>query len=226
MKLLARALSASAAILFAAAPFAHADTYGPLTVQLWIGTYDSGVSYLADSAHMPLLPPTATFTYTGPLDWQYNSFTNGGNTFGAFLGSDVSYISNVNYTSLSTLENMILSTTGETGGATNAFFQITGTMYGDGTVGIASDDGACLYLGSSAVSGLCNPNPQTDSTTYTGTVDAGSGTAFTLDYVESNGSPSDLIVTGASPVPEPSSIALLGTGLLSVAGIVRRRFNA
>jgi hypothetical protein len=29
-----------------------------------------------------------------------------------------------------------------------------------------------------------------------------------------------------SPVPEPSSIALLGTGLLSAAGVVRRRLKA
>jgi hypothetical protein len=212
-------------MLLAAAPAAHADTYGPLSFTVWTGTYSGGVSDTANAANLPTITPTATFTYTGPIDFVYNG-AESGNTFLNFFGAaNEADISNISGTTLAALNTDILSTAGETGNAVNSFFEFQGTAYGNGTVGISSDDGSCLYLAGSAVAGLCNPSPQVD-TPGSGTVNAGSGTAFTLDYVESNGSPSDLTVTGLSPAPEPNGLILLGTGVLGAAGMLRRRFLA
>jgi hypothetical protein len=228
MKLSLRALTLlpCTALLLAAAPIAHADTYGPLTFTVWTGSYNSGVHDIANAANVPMIMPTATFTYKGPINFVNNDTNNANNTFLNFFGAaNEAYISGISGSALTTLNSTILSTPGKIGNSINTFFMIQGTMFGNGTVGISSDDGSCLYLGTTAVAGLCNPNPQTN-TPGSAMVNAGSGTPFTLDYVESNGSPSDLTVTGASYAPEPSSLMLLGTGVLAAAGVMRRRIFA
>jgi hypothetical protein len=67
--------------------------------------------------------------------------------------------------------------------------------------------------------------PTLSSFTFTGVT----GTyAFDLEYAEVDGPPAvlDFSISSVASTPEPGSIFLLGTGLLALAGLVRRTMTA
>ena len=109
-----------------------------------------------------------------------------------------------------------LSSIGDT---TTSFFRITGSDVFS-SVSILHDDGASLYLDGSLTAVIDEPK---ETSAELGTyVVPGPLTAhsFVLDYVEGNGSPSQLLVTG---VPEASTWAMMILGFLGIGFLGYRK---
>ena len=99
----------------------------------------------------------------------------------------------------------------------------TATFNAGDTITISHDDGVILTLqGLGAVINAVSPTVDVDSS-YTFTQDF-AGT-FNLKYMATNGNPEVLDVTTMHATPEPSSITLLGAGLIFGAGFLRRKYR-
>ncbi len=181
-----------------------------------------------DSATTPLptAPANYIFNYNGPLNFVNNNGNGGSNTFQDFFNSNgnTNYLNDISNFSGGSLSTFLSTTMSTPGYQDNTYMSFVGTYTSTSlntTVSAYHDDGASLYTGA----GYTNPvftSPTGYNSTASGNLPTGTNTPFDLVYVEANGAPAYLTVSGLTPTPEPGTIGFMALGLISLAGIAYR----
>jgi hypothetical protein len=168
------------------------------------------------------------FTYTGlnAIQWNNNNPQTGSNTGADFINAAMQ--ANITgFAGGAAAEAAFLaSTLSVKGDAQTTLFNVSGSLTGLVTNGlITHDDGATFIIGSDT---LVNSAPETSAATNLFSPFKTYADLFNLYYIEGNGAPSilDVTVNGAfvtSPVPEPSTWALMILGFCGVGFMAYRR---
>jgi hypothetical protein len=217
-KLLAGALGAAAALFLAGAASA-AEIY---TVQVWTDGPIASANNLADPAHMPGGTPTATFTWTGDINWSDTSAqnsTSAGGIASNFLDGFATQASNFSSATMTQAQFLASSLT-IAGDAYSTFFHISGSYFSPTVINgtFSHDDGATVYVDNVFAGGSA---PETSVVSSPYTLAAG-GHNVDLYYVAGNGTPS--VLNFSTPgVPEPASWALMILGFGAAGAAARRR---
>lgn len=189
------------------APSAYANTIS--------GTAYCSISS-ADASNTPAPGQTHTGTACATFTSSDINFSNStGNTIGGFItsGNLISSVSYLNgYTAASSLDQSLFLFTG------TGYFTIGQTYTA------THDDGTVMMVGTTTV--ISSPGLTSPLTSSFVWANPSGNYSFQYDYTENQGGSTYVTNATVSPVPEPTSLALCGTGVLALAGLYRRRSSA